>query len=469
MTLAPTNFRRDEPADRLSGAAWVGCGAALLAVMAGLVVTYRRAGDVPPPLMSPATVALLAAGAVVYFFAVALARWVRGGRRVWVWIALVAVGMRAAMLLTPDVLLDDYQRYLWDGAVVAAGENPYRHAPAAVHDRAIDSEAISRLADRDGGVVERINNPKLRTIYPPVAEGLFALAHFIRPFDRLGLQVVYAALEVLAALMVVALLRRAGLPVAYLVAYLWNPLLVVDVYRSVHVDLAAGVFVLAFVYLLASRRPVWAGGALALAAGVKLWPAVLVVFLVFTSGRRRWRAVWVFAVLLGAMAGLYLSAAGDSSDSGLLNYAARWRANGGVFAFVEGALVGRMDPAALRMVVGGWSLAVTLGVGMILARRTDGRPASLAAAVGLTIVCMLLMGPTLLTWYAIALIPLAAVAPRPALLAWTLLLPLLYLPLRWMHPTAALAVAHGVVWVLLAWGVMAMLRSRSVAEGASDV
>ena len=443
----------------------------MLVVMAALAEAFRRSVDLPPPVMSSTTVILLAAGAVVYFFAVALARRAGDGGCVRLWIVLVAVGMRAAMLWTPDLPLDDYQRYLWDGAVVADGHNPYAHSPDDVRLGRVDDPNLSELALMGSGLPERVNHPELRTIYPPVAEGLFAAAHFVWPYDRLGLQLVYAALEVLAVLMAASMLRRAGLPIALLAAYLWNPLLASEAYRGVHVDLAAGLLILAFVYYLSRHRPLWAAVALALATGVKLWPAVLVVFLLFTP-RRRGKAIaatGLFAVLAGVMLAGYLIAAGGGEGSGLMSYAGQWRANPGVFGLAESALAGLLKPGALRLLLGGGALAITLTVGLLLARWSGDRPELLAAAVGLTGVCVLLMSPTLLTWYAIAVIPLAALAPRPAMLAWTLLLPLLYLPLRWVHPTASLAVVHGAVWALLAWSVVAMLRRPRPAEGLADV
>ena len=63
---------------------------------------------------------------------------------------------------TPS-LSDDAYRYVWDGKVQLAGQNPYRFAPA---DRRLDGV---RYADRG-----RINHPRLRTVYPPLAELGFA-------------------------------------------------------------------------------------------------------------------------------------------------------------------------------------------------------------------------------------------------------------------------------------------------------
>jgi hypothetical protein len=84
-------------------------------------------------------------------------------------------------------LEDDYHRYLWDGAVVAAGVNPYRYSPEDVllaiqGDMQVDERLID-LAQQDPGELEQINHKHLRTIYPPVAQAWFALAHTLQPWS----------------------------------------------------------------------------------------------------------------------------------------------------------------------------------------------------------------------------------------------------------------------------------------------
>ena len=46
-------------------------------------------------------------------------------------VLIVAMGLaaRLALFASEPILEDDYQRYLWDGAVTAAGHNPFAVAP----------------------------------------------------------------------------------------------------------------------------------------------------------------------------------------------------------------------------------------------------------------------------------------------------------------------------------------------------
>ena len=71
-----------------------------------------------------------------------------------------AVILRVIMLLAPPTLSDDIYRYRWDGKVQASGRNPYAATPA--------DPRLEELRDDEWA---QINYPRIRTIYPPLAQG----------------------------------------------------------------------------------------------------------------------------------------------------------------------------------------------------------------------------------------------------------------------------------------------------------
>ena len=118
----------------------------------------------------------------------------------------MAAAIRAAAWSAPLAPGDDYERYIWDGAVTAAGINPYRHSPQEAREAGPDDPALAALG-RDGrGVLGRINHAHLRTIYPPVAQGLFAAAHLLALFRVAGLRIVLLAMDIAACMALAALL-----------------------------------------------------------------------------------------------------------------------------------------------------------------------------------------------------------------------------------------------------------------------
>jgi len=225
---------------------------------------------------------LLTLASVVYFVSLWIAPRALSGAKI-VLVLAVGVGIRAPMWFAQDIPNADYQRYLWDGAVTGTGMNPYALSPRRAAQGNGDA-AMQELA-RDGRhVLRHINNPELRTCYPPVAQGLFAIAHWIAPFNPTGWRIVLALCDAAAAVGVLTLLRSAKLPASRWAIYLWNPLLVFETYLRCHLDLAVGAALILFLLALARRRRILAVVALTAAIGIKLHPLILVPLLV--------RAAW---------------------------------------------------------------------------------------------------------------------------------------------------------------------------------
>src|SRR3989441_3345553 len=119
---------------------------------------------------------------------------------------------RVLMLPTPVYLSSDLFRYLWDGRVQLAGVNPYRYAPSAPE--------LAHL--RDSEIHPRINRPAARTIYPPAAQWLFALAAALAPGSIAGWRLLLLLFEGAPVAMLLLLLRRLGVPPTAVIIYAWS-------------------------------------------------------------------------------------------------------------------------------------------------------------------------------------------------------------------------------------------------------
>jgi alpha-1,6-mannosyltransferase len=407
----------------------------------------------------PATVLLLAGmGMGMLYVVLLLLRPGRISRGVWLAMIVMAVLMRIPWFLVPASSGKDYCRYLWDGAVTAKGINPYVYSPQRVREGQVGNPTLERLAQSDRSTLKDINHPELRTIYPPVAQGAFALAYWIAPFDLTGWRIVLLAFDALAAIAVLWLLRAAAMPLSLAFIYLWNPLLVMETYGGCHVDLLAAAMVAVFTWALATNRSIVATVAIAMAIGVKLWPVLLLPFLL-RSLWGKWRqlalAAAILASLLTVMAIPFVEAFGTETNSGLLTYARIWAGRSGAYQVfgrmgwylrsyfsldIDGHYVGR----ALMMLV---LLPAVLWLGL----RSPGNVKTLCRRMALIILLMLLLGPVLWPWYYVVVIPLAAVAsPRLGLLLWTALLPLCYLEAAGLSATHLTWLVHVPVWLLLA-------------------
>ncbi len=180
-------------------------------------------------------------------------------------ILVTAALMRLAPLASPPFLSSDLYRYVWDGRVQNAGINPYRYIPSAPE--------LAPL--RDAAVYPRINRSDYApTIYPPVAQAIFAALDAIWPSPNV-MKVAMLGFEALAVWVMLRLLRLAGLPRERVLLYAWQPLWPWEYAGNGHIDAAATAFVGLALLAVARRRDGWAGVALSAAIMVKLLPLVL--------------------------------------------------------------------------------------------------------------------------------------------------------------------------------------------------
>jgi hypothetical protein len=225
------------------------------------------------------------------------------GRAVLIVVLLVALGARLVLVPNPPDLSGDINRYVWDGRVQAAGINPYRYAP--------DDPRLAAL--RDPVVHPKINHIDDPTIYPPVAQGVFAGLHQVGLDTVTRVKLAFSVLDVVTVLLIAILLARIGRPPAWALLYGWHPLGVMEVGRSGHVDAVAVLLLMAALVAVAGRRRDGIGGVL-LAAGALVKPSVAAVLpAVAGRGRRMWRlpaafgatAVAAYLPYLGVGSGVF--------------------------------------------------------------------------------------------------------------------------------------------------------------------
>ncbi len=236
---------------------WVVSGFIILGGLAGFVLVSHGYGS--PRLHLP----LYVLAATIHLVTVLFSRRARDSRPFLLFVVALALLLRAVVCLTPESREADYYRYMWDGALAAHGISPYRFSPAQILRGEVESPEVLRLSQEGHQVLTRINHPELRTLYPPVAESLFALGYLIGPFNSTAWRAVLFLLDAAAALLILSVLRGARLPLAWSVCYLWNPLLIVETYHYRHLDLALAPFLLVFLWGAWKQRPYLAAGGLA--------------------------------------------------------------------------------------------------------------------------------------------------------------------------------------------------------------
>jgi len=390
-------------ADRWRVWALTACGAVLL-LLTGVGLWRQHVYDT-----DGFTILVLVQG-MVYFAAVVLT-W-RGAlsRRAVIGVLTLAALMRLVALLAPPYLSDDINRYVWDGRVEAAGINPYRYIPADAHLAAL----------RDTQIFPHINRSDYApTIYPPVAEFIFFLGTRLSE-SLTAMKATMLAFELVGVLLLLRLLDDWDMPRDRVLIYAWHPLPLWEFAGSGHVDAAIVTFV-ALALWGRRRQLAWlTGSALAAAALVKFFPAVL-----FPALYRRWEwkmpAAFVATVII---AYLPFSSAGGAVLGFLPGYLNEEGLEGGTGFFLWKLL--KSLPPLEHLGVALYLIPAAAAVAMLglysLFKSDDHYPAS---ALTLATAAMVLLSPHY-PWYFVWIVPLICLTTRLSALYLTLACPLLY-------------------------------------------
>ncbi len=441
--------------------AWAGVGAVLLGCASALAAfsgyfDYAIFLKDKPSLMLAAG---LAGAGLAFSLLLPLLHWTdragMGGD--WRLIALiVAVGfaLRLALLGSTPALEDDWYRYLWDGAVTAHGVNPYAVSPDEAQGEAF-AGSLQLLAHESGVVIERINHSQLKTIYPPVAQAGFALAYWMQPWSLESWRAVCLVAEVVTLVLIFALLGTVLRPAAWAAVYWWNPVVVKELVNSAHMDALLMPFVLGGLLLAVRGWRVSACGLLALAAGVKIWPVILMPLVLrplWSDRAAVLRVTALVVVVLGLIAWPVL-AGGLDETSGFRAYAQRWQTNNAVFPVVADLLRGLLTswgvPVSTSALAARGLFATALAIVIALVVRTPlSGPQDEVRRAALIVTALLLLSPAQFPWYLVWVLPLACVHPWRGFFAATVLLPIYYAGFHYLSIDDYRTFARVIVWLV---------------------
>lgn len=353
----------------------------------------------------------------------------------WVWVVALA-GRLALVGCEPN---GDVHRYLWEGRVVLAGENPYARAP--------DDPGLAHLRRPEDG---RVNHPEWTAIYGPAALAAFAVTVAIGGPSVEAWKLAAVAIDLAALAALALLLRRLGKPAGWIVGYAWHPLVLAMVAGEGHLE---PLVVLPLALALAcvhGARPAAAGTALGLAILVKPTAAVWLPLLAHRCGRAPGRvAIAVAATGLTVGLGvLPFADAGWGLFTSLVRFGREMRC--GDFSTL---LLGDALAPSTRLVAGA---VVLVAIAALLVRSTELPERQALVLAG----AWMLVSPTVHAWYGV---PLAYLACAVGASAWWVL-PCSQIALGetaaieratglWAEPGWTRAVAYGPLLLAAALGV----------------
>ncbi len=413
-------------------------------------------------------------GAAWLIFATALValRWVPLRAAV-VLIVTGCVALGVVSLLQPPRTSSDAARYVWDGIVQQSGTSPYSYVP-------VDPELESKRTDwlfpapmvspegagkvsydcpgwephlvwqGDTLVCTAINRPEVNTIYPGAAEGYFLLVALASPdaAQYLPLQIMGLLLATGVTVLLLWGLRRYHSDPRWAALWAWCPLVAVEAVNNAHIDALGALLILVSVLLIGGRRQLLGGVALGAAIAVKLLPVLLLPALI----RRR-----PMRLLLGTVASFvaaylpYVLVSGREVIGflpGYLDEEGYSEAEGSRFALLRLLLPDSWEGIETLAAI----VVLAITALLVLWRVNPDRPWTAAATMfG---VALLVATPSY-PWYALLLIPLAALAGRWEWLAVAVASTVVYLEGAmpdggWDEPLAIAQLSYGAAGLIVA-------------------
>lgn len=307
----------------------------------------------------------------------------------WKWVIAFGLFFRLLMVFSNPIQESDFYRYLWDGAVLAEGVNPYKYSPREVllirGEEGLDKfyvnkaryslqqikdlneeaypysssvkesiEELKKLAHLSSSlyidelhyhkkwnannaylILDRVNHPKVPTIYPPVAQGIFAFSALLKKGSLHTLRVIFVLFEALTMFLLVKILLLLKLPGYLVFWYAWNPLVIKEFVNSPHLDvIMVSMAVVSLYFWLRGCRYISAV-ALGLAIGAKYFVGPLLLFYVLWEKRKAIGPALVTALIV--LSGFMLfSSAGARQFQGLKTMAVTdWSKNAVVVELIE--------------------------------------------------------------------------------------------------------------------------------------
>jgi alpha-1,6-mannosyltransferase len=370
-------------------------------------------------------------------------------------IILLSIIFRISLLPPePTVLSKDIYRYIWDGRVQQKGMNPYQYPPGA--------EELKNM--RDDRIFPNINRKDYPTLYPAGAQVFFRIFHALAGDSITGFKTIMVLFDTLTVLVLIALLQNLGLNLSRIIIYAWNPLVIFEIAYSGHLEGLTVFLMVTALYLSAIHKKFAGVFFLALAAAVKMYPALLLAALLNRGGRIRGLITFFLTILL-----LYLPfiGAGNKITGFLPVYLKdRYESFNLGLKYLLMRLVPGLEYYLLSLVF--LTLLALAGLVVFLKNKKDSEV--VWYAYFLTGLLLILMPASLHPWYVILIVPFLTIYPSAAWLIFTCTVSLSYLKYtspRGVMPTWVLLVEYLPLFALPAAGFI--LRQYAKRQKISDV
>jgi len=350
---------------------------------------------------------------------------------------IFGIGFIARIILVPTVpiLEDDFNRYLWDGAVAANGYNPYRYSPKEFIDSTsseeVGPEKLYTLANESGEIIKLINHPHIRTIYPPVAQFGFIISYLIKPWSVSAWKSLILFVDIIVFILLLLLLQRLQYIKSLVIIYWWNPILIHEFYSAGHMDILMYPLLLLAVLMFIKQKFISTTSLLALSAGVKVWPiAIIPIVLIKIFKNKKIFFIALISSVIIILLQIFPIVLTKLDDSlGFVTYSKNWTNNEAFFQLVNLGIKNIIKIFDVdyhcSLCVARWSVMTIFGVLVVFLSFTATKDSKQFILKSFLLVSILyIISPTQFPWYYSWVLPFLVLNPRLSFIIYAAFLPL---------------------------------------------
>ena len=322
------------------------------------------------------------------------------------------LGIILCFILLPMGALtsNDAERYLWDGAVLISGFDPYLTAP--------NDAAVTELRSYWPTPEEHAAYP---TLYPPGALLLFSLSALAGPIYGFW---IWKALAILAAILTLVtaydlLKQRNALQHFALIGL--SPLLLFETGAGAHVDVFCVLGITAALWSVEKDKIMLAGIIIGIAASIKFLPAVIAGPLLFYLAPRKAVSLFFTASLSWGLIYFAMFGLGYKPLGILPTFFEKWRGGAPLYPILESFIeIFQMSQKAFMALLGSLAIFGFSLSGWLAHKR------HIVVAIMVALATPLFLTPILFPWYLMVFVPLLALRPNATLIITLAIAPLSY-------------------------------------------
>ncbi len=380
---------------------------------------------------------------------------------------------RIALFFALPNLSGDFYRFIWDGRLLADGENPFLHLPSYYMEN-----SNVKFRGINEALFNHLNSPNYFTVYPPVSQYIFLTACKIFPESVLGSVVIMRSFILLAEIGNIYLLDkltyRFQISKKTILIYALNPLVIVELTGNLHLEAIMIFFLLLSIYLLTQSSCRLSAISLALSAATKLLPLLFLPFLLKRLGLKKSIIYYLTAAFFLLL--LFLPFLDKEAlihlFSSISLYFQKFEFNASVYYLIRWIGYETVGYNVIRFSGVGFGILTIFAIAYIALTEKRTIWESLPQAMLWALTCYFAFATTVHPWYVTTLVALSVFSNYRYAIVWSALIPLTYLNYQlkpYQENLWLIAAEYIVVSVWLIYETWWKNHFRNVSEGVKSI